>query len=94
VQTSDDSNSQAGGQTMEFTIIPKSFKDSVTQDVQVLNSERIVGFSTYSNLLERDKLMTNMDDSDYYNVTVNLVIKRSSDYAANQHQKELAQKEL
>jgi hypothetical protein len=85
VSASDDGNSQATNQTMDFTIIPKSFKDSVTQDVQVLNSERIVGYSTYSNLLEKDKLMTNMDDSDYYNVTLNLVVKRSSDYAANQH---------
>lgn len=82
---SDDGNGLPTGQTMEFTIIPKSFKDSVTQDVQVLNSERIVGFSTYSNLLEKDRLMTNMDDSDYYNVTVNLVVKRFSDYTANQH---------
>lgn len=78
---------------MEFTIIPKSFKDSVTPDVQVLNAERIVGYSTFSNPLERDKLTTNMDDSDYYNVTVNLVVKRFSDSAANQHSKELAQKE-
>jgi hypothetical protein len=73
---------------MEFTIIPKSFKDSVTQDVQVLNAERVIGYSTYSNLLEKDKLMTNMDDSDYYNVTINLVVKRASDYATNQHSKE------
>ena len=93
MQTSDDGNGQAAIQNMEFSIIPKSFKDSVTQDVQVLNSERIIGYSTYSNLLEKDKLMTNMDDSDYYNVTLNFVIKRFSDYSANQHQKDIAQKE-
>lgn len=73
---------------MEFSIIPKSFKDSVTQDVQVLNSERIVGYSTYSNILGGERLMTNMDDSDYYNVTLNLVVKRSSDFAAAQHQRD------
>lgn len=78
---------------MEFTIIPKSFKDTVTQDVQVLNAEQVVGYSTYSSLLEKDKQMTNMDDSAYYNVTINLVVKRASDQASNQHSKEQTQKE-
>jgi len=34
--------------------------------------------------------MNKMDDSDYYNVTVNLVVKKGSDYAAWKP-KELAQ---
>ena len=67
---------------MEFSIIPKNLRDAVTQDVQVLNSERIIGYSTYSNILERDKMLASMDDADYYNVTVNLVVKRGSDFAA------------
>lgn len=49
----------------------------------MLNSERIIGYSTYSSMMRGDKdgqqdhslLMTN-DDSDYYNVTVNLIVKK------------------
>lgn len=70
------------GDMMKFTIVPANLRDSVTKDIQVLNSEKMIG---YNMMLGGEKnAMNNMDDagSDYYNVTVNLVIKRGSAFAA------------
>lgn len=63
--------------------MPKDQKNAVTKEIQVLNSERIIGYSTYSGMMRGEKegqqdhslLMTN-DDADYYNVTVNLIVKK------------------
>jgi len=64
-------------------VLPKDQKNGVAKEIQVLNSERIIGYSTYSGMIHNDKygqndhslLLTN-DDSDYYNVTVNLIVKK------------------
>lgn len=37
---------------IRFQIMPQDLRDFVTKDVQVLNSERIIGFNTYNNILE------------------------------------------
>ena len=51
----------------------------------MLNSEKIIGYNTYSNILEKDKMIQEtMEDSDYYNVTVNFVVKRNSKFASDQ----------
>jgi hypothetical protein len=68
---------------MSFYVIPKDKNNGVAKEIQVLNSERIIGYSTYSSMARGDKdaqtdhsfLMTN-DDSDYYNVTVNFIVKK------------------
>jgi hypothetical protein len=41
---------------MEFTIMPKNIRDGVTDDVQVLNSERIIGYTTYNGLMDKSML--------------------------------------
>lgn len=76
------------GDVMKFTIVPANLRDSVTKDIQVLNSEKLIG---YNMMLGGEKnAANNMDDagSDYYNVTVNLVIKRGSAFAAQMAAKE------
>ena len=76
--------------SISFVVLPKDLRNGVAKEIQVLNSERIIGYSTYSGMLRNDKgevgqqqqsdhdhslLLTN-DDSDYYNVTVNLIVKK------------------
>lgn len=72
---------------MSFYVLPKDARNGVAKEIQVLNSERIIGYSTYSSMMQNDNkdsqsadkdhslLLTN-DDSDYYNVTVNLIVKK------------------
>ena len=80
--------------TISFYVLPKDQKNGVAKEIQVLNSERIIGYSTAAGMIQHDKdglsdhdhslLMTN-DDSDYYNVTVNLIVKKGGaapDFAA------------
>ena len=38
---------------MTFEIIPKDSRGAVGKEIQVLNSERIIGYDTYSNILDR-----------------------------------------
>jgi hypothetical protein len=66
---------------VRFQIMPQDLRDFVTKDVQVLNSERIIGYNTYNNILEQEqgKKDSNIDNnSDFYNVTVNFIMKRKS----------------
>jgi len=39
---------------VRFQIMPQDLRDFVTGDVQVLNSERIIGYNTYNNILEQE----------------------------------------
>lgn len=39
---------------IKFQIMPQDLRDFVTKDVQVLNSERIIGYNTYNNILEQE----------------------------------------
>jgi len=64
-------------------------RDFVTKDVQVLNSERVIGYNTYNNILEQEQGQSQDiqidSNSDFYNVTVNFIMKRkSSGKQANQ----------
>ena len=63
---------------VKFSIFPQKMRDQVTKDVQVLNSERIIGYNTYNDILENTKSsFTELEDnSDFYNVTVNFIVKR------------------
>ena len=74
---------------MTFYVMPKDLKNGVAKDIQVLNSERIVGYNTYEGMMRSDNqqsgakdgvqdrsfLMMN-DEAEYYNVTVNFVVKK------------------
>jgi hypothetical protein len=42
---------------VRFQIMPQDLRDFVTKDVQVLNSERIIGYNTYNNILEQEQGM-------------------------------------
>ena len=79
--------------SISFMVIPKDEKNGVAKEIQVLNSERIIGYSTYSGMMRNEKdggqndhnslLLTN-DDSDYYNVTVNLIVKKGGSNGLNE----------
>lgn len=79
---------------IRLQILPQDLRDYVTKEVQVLNSERIVGYNTYSNILEQEqgqkKDISIDSNSDFYNVTVNFIMKRKqSGQKGNQGPKEL-----
>lgn len=65
-------------ESLEFTVLPKNAKNGVQKlDMQVISSERIIGYS--SGVVDKSKML--FDDSDYYNVTVNMVVKKGSGYS-------------
>lgn len=79
-------NDSASPEKLEFSISPKSQRDHVAKEVQVLTSDRILGYNTYNGILAGDdKIQASMEDgnSDYYNVTVNFIVKRSSQFATD-----------
>jgi hypothetical protein len=41
--------------TISFMVIPKDEKNGVAKEIQVLNSERIIGYSTYSGMMRNEK---------------------------------------
>ena len=57
-------------------MIPKNAKNGVQPDIQVVQSERILGYNTVNGIFDKSKMV--VDDSEYYNVTVNMVIKKGS----------------
>ena len=64
---------------MEFSVIPMNMKDLVTKDIKVLSQERIIGYNAL--VQDKDMIMDNAG-SDYYNVTVSMVVKKGSDYSS------------
>lgn len=87
--TQSPSAAAADASSISFYVMPKDSKNGVAKEIQVLNSERIIGYSTYSGMMhggdkdggqqEHSLLMTN-DDADYYNVTVNLIVKKGGGF--------------
>ena len=75
-----------------FKIVPNSVRDQVNS-VDVIDNQKILGFSTYNNLLtDGAKHDITDSDADYYNVTVNLVVKRMSQFEADAKHDKYAQK--
>jgi hypothetical protein len=60
----------------------------------VIDNQKILGFSTYNNLLNEGASKHDITDSDadYYNVTVNLVVKRMSQFEADSKHSKYAEK--
>lgn len=60
--------------------MPSNVRDQVNS-IDVIDNQKILGFSTVNNLLT-DGAKHDITDSDaeYYNVTVNLVVKRMSQF--------------
>lgn len=83
---------------IKLSLFPQDVRDYITKDVQVLNAERIVGYNTYNNILEKQqsKALNSDSNSDFYNVTVNFVMKRkgAAPVAGNREGKPIVQKEL
>jgi hypothetical protein len=52
----------------------------VASPIQVLSSEKIIGYNTYSGILDKSKQMSQVDEGDYYNVTLNLVVRKGSNF--------------
>lgn len=62
--------------------MPKNLKNGVEKDITVLSQEKIMGYQSYLNSIA-DKSLMQVDDSEFYNVTVNMVIKKGSNYSVN-----------
>jgi len=60
-----------------------NIRDQLTS-VEVIDHDRIMGYSTYNDILTQTRSF-DMDDreSDFYNVTVNFVVKRLPKYEAD-----------
>jgi hypothetical protein len=50
----------------------------VTKDIKVLSQEQIIGYNAM--VQDKDKIMDNAG-SDYYNVTISLVVKKGSNHS-------------
>jgi len=59
-------------------------RDSVNS-IEVIDSSKILGFNTYNDILSQQKSTSELfeRESDFYNVTVNLVVRRMPQYEAN-----------
>jgi hypothetical protein len=58
-------------------VIAKNPKNGIQSNVEVVSSERIIGYNTINGILEKNKML---DDSEYYNVTLNLVVRKGSGF--------------
>lgn len=58
-------------------MIAKNPKNGIQSNVEVVSSERIIGYNTINGILEKNKML---DDSEYYNVTLNLVVRKGSGF--------------
>lgn len=68
---------------MSFKIMPNNQRDTV-YSIDVIDHSKINYFNTYNNILTQQKQIDMDDrDSDFYNVTVNLVVRRIPQYEAD-----------
>lgn len=79
---------------MGFQILPQSHRDSINT-IELIDQGRIMGYDTYNSIMSHKKSPDSLIDdanSEYYNVTLNFVVKRQSQYQADmQHKSYLAQ---
>jgi len=66
---------------LDFTIVPKNYRDQVNA-IDVIDSSKILGFNTYNNILMNNHVKGDFSDSEseFYNVTLNLVVKRMTEF--------------
>ena len=74
-------------------MIPSTIRDTV-KSVDVVESSKILGFNTFNDMLTNEKHSDLEDrESDFYNVTVNLVLRRMTKFQADAtHEKKMALK--
>lgn len=69
---------------MSFKVIPNSMRDTI-KSLEVIDNSKILGFNTFNSLVTNSKTKDNEDrESDFYNVTINLVVRRMSQFKADQ----------
>jgi len=70
-------------ENIQLKIQPNNYRDAV-YSIEMIDTSKILGFNTYNNILAQSQ-EANLDDrnSDFYNVTLNLVVKRMSQYEAD-----------
>jgi len=75
-------------------MMPTGGRDTI-KSLEVIDSSKILGFNTFNSLVTNSKTKDNEDrESDFYNVTVNLVVRRMSQFKADEKQKQrLAQRQ-
>ena len=71
-------------EVLEFEVFPKSSQNSVEKGINVLSQEKIMGYQNYLNSIH-DKSMMQVDDSEFYNVTVNMIVKKGSKFGMPEH---------
>lgn len=78
---------------IQLSVIPSSIRDTV-KSVDVVDSSKILGFNTFNDMLTNEKHSDLEDrESDFYNVTVNLVLRRMTKFQADAtHEKRMAAK--
>jgi len=69
---------------LEFEVFPKNSQNSVEKGINVLSQEKIMGYQNYLNSIH-DKSLMQVDDSDFYNVTVNMIVKKGSKLGMPDH---------
>ena len=79
-----------GDDKVNFKLVSDSLRDQLAS-VEVIDHDRIMGYSTYNDILTQTKSFSFEDrESDYYNVTVNFVVKRLPKYEADLLEKKQA----
>jgi hypothetical protein len=61
---------------LEFTILSASPLNSIRPGIQVLNADKLIGYSTFANLIDKKKDPLGVDEGDYFNVTLNLIVRK------------------
>jgi hypothetical protein len=78
---------------IQLSVIPSNIRDTV-KSVDVVDFSKILGFNTFNDMLTNEKHSDLEDrESDFYNVTVNLVLRRMTKFQADAtHEKKMAAK--
>ena len=76
---------------IQLSVIPSNIRDTV-KSVDVVDSSKILGFNTFNDMLTQEKHSDLEDrESDFYNVTVNLVLRRMTKFQADETHKKRMQ---
>jgi hypothetical protein len=58
-----------------FKILPNNYRDGI-KNIEVIDSSKLIGFNTYNDIMNNEKSSLDDSESDFYNVTVNLIVRR------------------
>lgn len=76
---------------IQLSVIPSNIRDTV-KSVDIVDSSKILGFNTFNDMLTQEKHSDLEDrESDFYNVTVNLVLRRMTKFQADETHKKRMQ---